>query len=244
LSARFAGFTPHTAMHYQGTELDLFANAKRWKRYWSDSIRPYLSGAVLEVGAGLGANTELLRENSQSRWVCLEPDPDLVAAMRRRFHDGAVRQCPEVRIGTLADLSPHERFDAIVYIDVLEHLDDDRGELERASRHLNAGGRLIVLSPAHEWLFSPFDAAIGHRRRYSRRSLATAAPADMNRIVLRYLDAAGLPTSLMNRLLFRQSMPTAKQLRFWDRFLVPISRRLDPLLAYRVGKSVLGVWVR
>jgi hypothetical protein len=126
----------------------------------------------------------------------------------------------------------------------LEHLDDDRGELKRASQFLNSGGRLIVLSPAHNWLFSPFDAAIGHRRRYTRQSLAAVAPPGIKRLALRYLDAAGLPTSLMNRLLLRQSMPTAKQLWFWDRYLIPISRVLDPVLAYRIGKSVLGVWAK
>jgi hypothetical protein len=31
---------------------------------------------------------------------------------------------------------------------------------------------------------------------------------------------------------------------FWDRLLVPCSRALDPLLGYRVGKSVLGIWER
>ena len=84
----------------------------------------------------------------------------------------------ELLTGTIADiLDRPQRFDAVLYIDVLEHIEDDRGELERATRLLREGGYLIVLSPAHQWLFSPFDEAIGHFRRYDRRSLGALQPA-------------------------------------------------------------------
>ena len=57
-----------------------------------------------------------------------------------------------------------------------------------------------------------------------------------------YLDAVGLLASLCNRLLLRQQMPTSRQIQVWDRFLVPLSRWVDPLLGYRLGKSIVGVW--
>ena len=60
---------------YVGGELDLFAQAQRWKDYWISRLRPFIAGSVLEVGAGIGANTVLLRTQSQARWLCLEPDP-------------------------------------------------------------------------------------------------------------------------------------------------------------------------
>lgn len=72
---------------------------------------------------------------------------------------------------TLAALPRDSRFDTILYIDVLEHIADDRAELVEAARRLNPGGYLVVLSPAHQWLFTAFDAAIGHVRRYTAKSL-------------------------------------------------------------------------
>ena len=125
---------------------------------------------------------------------------------------------------------------------MLEHIEDDAEELRRASKHLKPGGALIVLSPAHPWLFAPFDQAIGHYRRYSRESLRAAAPRHLRRQKLVYLDAVGLLASLANRLLLKQDMPTAGQIKTWDGLLVPCSRLLDPLLGGTVGKSVLGVW--
>jgi hypothetical protein len=146
--------------------------------------------------------------------------------------------------GTLDDLHAEARFDAILYIDVLEHIEDDRAELVRAAQRLNPGGSVIVLSPAHQFLFTPFDAAIGHFRRYSRRSLAAVGPVALRTRKLVYLDAAGMLASAGNRLLLRSAMPTEAQILTWDRLLVPVSRVIDPLFGYRVGKSVLGVWQR
>ena len=62
---------------YVGEELDLFAQARNWKRYWSDQVRPFVTGAVLEVGAGIGTNTRLLDTPGATRWTCLEPDQRL-----------------------------------------------------------------------------------------------------------------------------------------------------------------------
>ena len=67
-------------------------------------------------------------------------------------------------------------------------------------------------------------------------------PGELTEAGLWYLDSAGLLASAANRLLLRQSMPTAEQIRFWDRRLVPLSRLLDPLFRHSLGKTVMGVW--
>lgn len=114
--------------------------------------------------------------------------------------------------------------------------------MARAAARLKRGGALIVLAPAHPFLFTPFDRAIGHFRRYKRVSLREAAPATLSVEKLIYLDAAGMLASAANRLLLQSAMPTERQILTWDRLLVPVSRLIDPLFAGRVGKSVLGVW--
>lgn len=224
---------------YVGSELDLFAQAIHWKSYWRCQLRSLITGSVLELGAGKGANTRLLEDLACSHWTCVEPDPTLCAELRAGIRPGSRT---EVIAGTLADLPESAQFDTILYLDVLEHIEDDASELRLAVRHLRQGGNLIVLAPAHQWLYSPFDAAIGHFRRYCRRSLISTVPSKLSLVYLRYLDVAGLMASLGNRLLLRRSLPTKEQLRFWDSCLVPISRRLDALLRYRMGKSILGVW--
>ena len=78
----------------------------------------------------------------------------------------------EIVAGTLSDLGPDQQFDGIFYMDVLEHIEADGAELARAAGHLKPNGVLAILSPALPWLFTPFDKAIGHYRRYTKNSLA------------------------------------------------------------------------
>ena len=234
--------SPPDPFHYAGAELHLFAGAVNWKTYFSSMIQPYLGEEVLEVGAGIGGTTQALCLRPRRRWLCLEPDLELAELMRQSFAGLCLPTQCEVLAGTVADLRPDQQFDSILYVDVLEHIEDDCGELAGAVRHLRADGTLIVLSPAHQFLYTPFDRALGHFRRYSRRSLAAAVPQGMTTERLVYLDAAGMMASFGNRMLLRHAMPTARQIWFWDVFLVRLSRFIDPVLGYSLGKSVLGVW--
>jgi len=229
---------------YVGTELDVFALAENWKRYYGSFLAPFLTGDVLEVGAGLGATTRALCDGSARRWTCLEPDPGLALKIGSALASGALPRCCTAATGDVASLPPDDLYDTILYVDVLEHIADDRAELAAAALHLKPGGRLAVLSPAHAWLFTPFDAAIGHHRRYTRKTLAAVAPPSLVRERLDYLDSAGLFLSLGNRLFLKSAHPTAAQILFWDRRVVPLSRVLDPLLLRSAGKSVLGIWRR
>lgn len=236
-----------SSYRYEGNELDLFAAAHRWKRYVARHIQPWLGPRILEVGAGIGTTTAALATSRHDLWLCLEPDPSLAARLQATLDSGSLPASCRLVVGTTASLGRDQTasgFDAILYFDVLEHINDDKAELARAAELLAPGGRIIVISPAHPWLYSPFDRAIGHRRRYTRRTLAQAAPIHLWTRRLVYLDCAGLLASSANRLLLRQSMPTARQIAFWNDVLVPASRVLDPLTLFKLGKSVLGVWSR
>lgn len=227
---------------YEGTELVLAAAAVRWKTYWSRQIRPYISGDVLEVGAGIGSNTRFLRKFASGRWVCLEPDPDQAGQLRRKLKEAPGTCACEVICGMLEDLPEFSRFDTIVYIDVLEHIENDAGELKLAEQRLHPGGRVVVLSPAYQFLYTVFDAAIGHFRRYSRSALRDLTPAGLELEALFNLDSCGIAASAMNKLLLRQALPTESQLLMWDKWIVPASRLLDPLVLHSIGKSVVSVW--
>jgi hypothetical protein len=227
-----------------GSELELFAAVHNWKSYWSSRIRPFIAGDVLEVGAGLGSNTPFLDPGGDGRWVCLETDSGLIAQLIANLGKAKSSRGHEAVCGTLQSLDESQRFDTIIYIDVLEHIENDCAELENAASRLRTSRRIIVLSPAHQWLFTPFDAAIGHFRRYNCPMLRIISPASLCVEQLAYLDSVGLLLSTANLLLLRQSMPTKAQLRFWDQCVVPISRFLDGCLFGYVGKSVVGIWRR
>ncbi len=168
--------TEPTQYSYVGSELELFIKATNWKKYWSSRVRPFVRGNVLDVGAGLGATFDYLAESAE-RWTCLEPDPALCKQLSARLQNHP--RAPRVQCGTLETLDADERFDSIVYIDVLEHIEHDREQLERVAQHLAPGGSLVVHSPALPFLVSPFDHSVGPFRRYTAGSLKHVTPAGL-----------------------------------------------------------------
>jgi hypothetical protein len=226
---------------YAGSELEIFAAASNWKAYYKQIIHKYLGRAVLEVGAGLGAATAALCDG-EGDWVCLEPDAQFTKRIANLIAQGNLPSSCKAVTGTIADIPAVEAFDTILYIDVLEHIKDDVSEVKLASERLKVGGSLVVLAPAHQQLYTPFDAKIGHYRRYDKRTLSALMPKDLVQQTLLYLDSVGALASLANRFLLRSEMPTRGQIAFWDKKMIPLSRVLDPLLGYTLGKSIIGVW--
>jgi len=227
---------------YIGGELELFKHAHNWKAYYAGFFRRYLTGDVLEVGAGLGETTHHLYDGSQKSWIALEPDPSLSKEIELKKQRGYLPQLLTIKTGTIDNLEQSILYDAIVYIDVIEHIESDREELKKAEALLKPGGKLIILVPAHNFLYTEFDKAIGHFRRYNKKMLRAAAPETLNRIKLVYLDSVGLSASLANKWFLKQRYPELKQIKFWDNIMVPISRITDKMLFHSLGKSVLGIW--
>lgn len=229
---------------YIGEELEIFAYALNWKKYYGSLIKPYFGERVLEVGAGIGATASALHDPRVREWTCLEPDAKFIRILEQKIQDNELSAVCHAKFGTVQELAQNDLYDCILYIDVLEHIENDLAEVQAAARHLKPGGRLIVLSPAHQWLFAPFDQAIGHFRRYSKETLAQIHPEHCILEKLVYLDSAGMLLSLANKLMLRQAMPTMKQILFWDRWIVPASKILDRLLLFSLGKSIIGIWKR
>jgi SAM-dependent methyltransferase len=121
---------------------------------------------LLDVGAGDGfVGSELLdRLPDGSSVTCLDAayTDDHIASLRSSAPTGLsfARACPE------------RMYDAIVLLDVLEHVADDRGFLtDFVARRLHPGGVLLASVPAHQVLYTRHDVALGHYRRYSAGEL-------------------------------------------------------------------------
>jgi hypothetical protein len=225
---------------YPGQELTLFENAVNWKKYFASHIAPVLHGSVLEVGAGIGGTTSSLNNNPSLKWFVYEPDEVMREKLRTAIITGELPS--NTSILEEYPSTSGEKFDAIIYIDVLEHITQDGRELNKAAEHLVPGGHLVVLSPAFQFLYSPFDMAIGHYRRYNRREIRALTPSSTSVTKIIYLDSAGFFASLLNKLLLKQKYPTKKQVSFWDNWMIPVSKITDRIFLYSFGKSVLGIW--
>lgn len=94
------------------------------------------------------------------------------------------------------------RFDLIVLLDVLEHLEKDRESLDALRQRLNPGGWLLVTVPAYPWMWSGHDVLNHHYRRYTRRSLlGLFQELDMEIVWSSYFNSILFPVALLARFL-------------------------------------------
>ena len=133
------------------------------------------------------------------------------------------------------------KYDCILYADVLEHIKLDRLEILTASKYLKKGGRLIIMSPSHNFVYSDFDKAVNHYRRYNKKMLVKLKPSNLFVEKCYYLDSLGLILLIINKF-FLKKMPKYKDIYFWDRFIVPISIFIDAITFYIFGKSIVCVF--
>jgi SAM-dependent methyltransferase len=200
-----------------------------------------LSGEVLDHGAGTGALSVQLLPRAE-RVVALEPETVLFDGIVRRF-------AAEPRVTPLhGDIETYlQRYgarslDAVVSSNVLEHLEDDVGCLRRMHEALRPGGALAVYVPARAELFGSLDASVGHLRRYSRSQLRERLEqAGFFVQWVRYGNLAGvLPWLVAGKVLKRQANPSA-DLRFFDRFVLPIASRAESLVPLPYGLNVAAL---
>jgi SAM-dependent methyltransferase len=136
-----------------------------------------------------------------------------------------------------------EPFDAVVYLNVLEHVEDDERELRLAAEALRPGGALLVFGPGLEWLYSELDYKAGHYRRYTLRRLhEIARAAGFEVLSLRYFDVVGVLPYLVAYRVLRRPAISGSTLWGYDRLLVPVSRRLQQVMRRPpLGKNVVLV---
>ena len=226
---------------YIGNELDLFKNATNWKNYFSKKIKPYIKGDILEVGAGIGTNTKyLIHDNVNIKSItCLEPDAILCEEMKLNHLNDKI-DAKEILNGTIEDVN--KQFDTIIYIDVLEHIEKSKEEIELIKKRLNTDGQLIILVPAFNFLFSEFDSKSGHFRRYDKHILKNEVNNTLKLQKTFYLDSLGVIASLVNKYILKKGTPSPANIYFWDKKIIPFSKFLDIISFNTFGKSLIGIY--
>ncbi|HTW66124.1 MAG TPA: glycosyltransferase [Bryobacteraceae bacterium] len=151
--------------------LDAFSVAPRFNQWMADTIRPFLGRRVLEIGAGMGNLTRPL-SLGRDRYVASDVDSRHLARLKATLKH---RVNIEVHSGDAErpqDFEQfHESMESVVCLNVMEHVDDDLVCARNMYSALLSGGRAVVLVPHGPPAFGTLDAVLGHRRRYTRKSL-------------------------------------------------------------------------
>ena len=218
--------------------LHSLSRARKFSRWMSDVIRPWVGRAVLEVGAGIGNLTVHLVP--RDRYLATDINPDYLdylanfAFGRPYLEVGTLRAEATAGFAALAG-----GFDTVVCLNVLEHLDEPVSALRNFRAALEPGGRAIVLVPQGPRRFNSLDRALGHRLRYTRERLrAVVEEAGFEVEALLDFNRAAVPGWWLNGLL-RRTRFSRVQLKLYDS-LVWLVRRLERFLPWR-GLSLIAI---
>jgi len=225
-------------------ELELLSNTPTSTRLILKQFDHLLGKNILEIGAGLGQISSMLVQSGRSV-TSLEPDPKLCKQLMTSTQSLGVRSFPSTleQALSLNQISKDEKFDSVVIVNVLEHIENDIQELQIAKDVLNPDGKIIIFVPAMPSLYGSMDAISGHFRRYRRTELeAVVRAAGLETKSIHYFDPIGvLPYWLSYRVLNRQTLGTSS-VALYDKVIIPMSIFLSRLIRSRgLGKNLIMI---
>ena len=223
-------------MHYPGKELKNFERAKNWRKYVFFCIRKYLKDEILEVGSGIGSFTTNYLKHFKNITLT-EVDQHNFDFLKDRFRSYE-------KINVIKDFisSIDKNFNTIIHLNVLEHIQDDKAEINNCLKKIKKDGYLILLVPAHNELYSNFDKEVGHIRRYDKSFFKSLELIDAKIEKLIYLDSMGYFLYYLNKLFFNKTVyPSKFKIFIWDKIFSPLSMFVDFIIGYNFGKNILCI---
>jgi len=236
---KFAYVDDQVDSHAGETSLKRLQRARRYNEWVFGRIARHLGDRVLEVGSGRGVFTRFLR--NRSHVVATDDDDRNLEFLRggfERFDNIAIRRvdwsAPDV------EALAAERFDTILGMQILEHVEDDAAVLAAFGRLLPDGGRLILKVPAIKSLYGETDRKLQRKRRYDRGELEgklAAAGFVVEEVI--YVNVLGILGWYLNSVLLQRPTVGAFQARLanWLAPWLALEEKWRP----RFGMSVLVV---
>ena len=223
-------------MNYPGKELELFDKAIFWRTYLYFFIKKFIGKKILEVGAGVGSFTKIYFKDNLDITLS-ELDNSNYQTLKKKFNS-----LKNVKVESKLINQFNETFDTILYLSVLEHIEDDKKEILNALEKLKVGGYLVICAPAHNYMYSNFDKEIGHFRRYEMNFFDNLNLENTNVKKSFFIDSFGQLIYFLNKLIFSKEVyPTKLKIFIWDKVFIPITCIIDFLLFYKFGKNIICI---
>ena len=230
---------PNAMASSEDFEFKALEEAANYRRALMREFGPWLRGNVMEIGAGIGQLTgEIAGVSTIGKVLSVEPDAGFAAKFRAAFPER------ELLHGTAADIPENNPWDAMVSVNVLEHIREDVGELGLWRKLLApAAGHLCLLVPARPEIYAPLDKDFGHFRRYTRAELrGKLEEAGFEVTRLWYYNFIGYFAWWASFVLLGQRSFKPWSVRLFDRAIFPWAHALERTLCRPpIGQSLLAV---
>ncbi len=226
---------------YRGFEtLEVLEGADRYNEWIAESILPYISSPVLEVGSGTGNISQHFL--SRSPLYITDSDNGLVKKLKEKFKGKKGVFIEYLDITQIPQGKLRSYFATIFAVNVLEHIENDSKALKNMSSLLRKGGRLVLLVPANKGAFTNLDKVLGHYRRYEKDELTerlTGAGFSVEKIS--YFNFLGLLSWIIRDKFERKNFHLKPyQIAAFD-MVVPILKRVEKYIRVPLGISLVAI---
>lgn len=231
-------------VNYVGRDLEAMAFAVNYHRWILSIFKPYLGNRLVEVGAGTGLFSELLLELCPESLSLVEPSEKMHRFLTERVTHISTTTKTAIYNALFLDVAEQIKLtqapDSMIYVNVLEHIEDDKTELRASCETLSPGGRCFIFVPALPGLYGKFDRDVGHFRRYRKQELEERVRQAGYAIVKSaYFDIIGAPVWWTQYRLLKASKLRPGSVQLYDQLIVPITRAIETLLSPPIGKNII-----
>ena len=230
---------------YVGRDLESMSFAVNYHKWILDEFRPFLGENFVEVGAGTGSFSELLLQENSQTLSLVEPS-EMFKYLKDNIlqikSNSEVNFYQSVFTEAADKIAAQQKPDSIIYVNVLEHIEDDLNELKTIYQTLEKGGRGFIFVPALMTLYGGFDNKIGHFRRYTKSELENKCKlAGFDIVKSKYFDFIGIVPWYAKYKILKSDSLDARAVTLYDKIVVPIVSKLEKIVPVPVGKNLLIV---
>jgi len=222
--------------------LMLLSERFNYNRWIYENIRDFIGDNVLEVGGGIGNITDFIIFKKKLTVIDINRDYIHYLEAKYSFRDKSGLNLYEADI---QDIEPSplagRKFDTILCLNILEHLENDRKAVENMTGLLEPNGQLIILVPALKTLYGSMDVSFDHLRRYNKKELKSLVQGrDLEIVACYYMNFLGLLGWFFNgRILKKKELPEY-QTKLFDK-LVPFLGLAEKMITPPIGQSLIMI---
>jgi 2-polyprenyl-3-methyl-5-hydroxy-6-metoxy-1,4-benzoquinol methylase len=225
--------------------LRIVKSAENFNRWMYETIKPFCSGEILEIGSGIG-NISQFFLNAGYQITLSDINKSYCEELKNRFSlynnlRGLILldiACSDFDIEYRNCLN---KYDTVFSLNVIEHIQNDVLAINNCYKLLKPNGKLIILAPAYQILHNKFDIGLQHYRRYTKKSLNILISRNKFRIIKsKYFNAAGILGWYISGKLQKNKNIPEYQMNLFDNFVF-IFRVIDKMLLNQIGLSVLSI---
>lgn len=221
------------------TSAEQMQNATNYNQWTFEQFSQYIHGDVLEVGCGVGSFTKIITEQGEfDSLYCIDISQPAIDLIKTKNFGSKVKiECID-----LINIEGH--FDFIVCMNVMEHVEDDERFFKKLLSMLKKDGVLFLLVPSHKFLYSNFDIAAGHFKRYSKAMMNKfELPNDITIIKQYYFNMIGAAGYwvVYKALKSNNINDTEGEIGMFDKYIVPFSKKFLPA-STPFGISLISIY--